>query len=159
MGRRRERRQAGSCSQVIKIIWIVWLFLCVSVCIHVHLGRCWYAIGEHNEIWRRSRMIVKNICGSYVCFEQFSRCIRIMVHSMQRFKEIAPGASHLCKYLCVWVCRMAKLLHYSHILHKSNCIGNAQSTALFWYATDGFCALLYDSMYILGDGSLFCCWN
>lgn len=38
-------------------------------------------------------MIVKNTCGSYVCFVQFSRSVRIMVHGMQRFKEIAPSES------------------------------------------------------------------
>lgn len=96
MGRRKEGRLFCSCSWVIKIIWIIWLFLFLSVCIHIHLGRCWYAIGEYNEIWRRSPLIVKNTCGSYVCFVQFSQCIRIMVHGMQRFKEIAPSASHMC---------------------------------------------------------------
>ena len=104
MGRRKEGRRAGSCSRVIKIIWIIWLFLFLCVCIHIHLGRCWYAIGEYNEIWRRSPLIVKNTCGSYVCFVQFSQCIRIMVHGMQRFKGIAPSASNVCVCVCVCVC-------------------------------------------------------
>lgn len=147
MGRRKEGRRAGSCSRVIKIIWIIWLFLSLCVCIHIHLGRCWYAIGEYNEIWRRSPLIVKNTCGSYVCFVQFSQCIRIMVHGMQRFKEIAPSASHRC----VCMRGLEKLLHHLHVSHKSNCIGNAQLRALFWYAIDGFSARLYNSMCILGE--------
>lgn len=95
MGRRKEER-VGSCSGVIKIIWIIWLFLLLCVCIHIHLGRCWYSIGEYNEIWRRSPLIVKNTCGSYVCFVQFSQSIRIRVHGTRRFKEIAPSANHMC---------------------------------------------------------------
>lgn len=143
MGRWKEGRRAGSCSRVIKIIWIIWLFLLLCVCIHIHLGRCWYAIGEYNEIWRRSPLIVKNTCGSYVCFVQFSQCIRIMVHGMQRFKEIAPSASHMCGE---W---------QSYCTIRTYCIGNAQLSALFWYAIDGFSARLYNSMYILRDWSLF----
>lgn len=141
MGRRKEGRRAGSCSRVIKIIWIIWLFLFLCVCIHIHLGRCWYAIGEYNEIWRRSPLIVKNTCGSYVCFVQFSQCIRIMVHGMQRFKGIAPSASNVCVCVCECVCveRQKKKKSYCTICtYCMKAIGNAQSSALFWYAIDGF---------------------
>lgn len=160
MGRRKEGRRAGSCSRVIKIIWIIWLFLFLCVCIHIHLGRCWYAIGEYNEIWRRSPLIVKNTCGSYVCFVQFSQCIRIMVHGMQRFKGIAPSASNVCVCVCECVCvcgkakKKKKLLHHLHVLHESNWKCTIECTVLIcnWWI---FPTRLNNGMDILGDRSLF----
>lgn len=148
MGRRKEGRLAGSCSQVIKIIWIIWLFCCV--CIRIHLGRCWYAIGEYNEKWRRSRMIVKNTCGSYLCFVQFSRRIRIMVHGMQRFKEIAPSSHRVC--VCVWRQSYCTICTYCI---KAIALGMHNWVHCFDMQVMDLLHVFYNSMYIIGERSLF----
>lgn len=60
-------------------------------------------------------MIVKNTCGSYVCFVQFSRSVRIMVHGMQRFKEIAPSESRFFFCECACVCNGRAIAQFAHI--------------------------------------------
>ena len=112
MGRRKEARQGGSCSQVIKIIRIIWLFFLPSPC------RRWYAIGEYNEIWSRSCMIMKNTCGSHA-FVHLLHCRMIMVYGMHRFTETA---------LCTGpvVCKndretLQSYCTYLSLMHKSNC--------------------------------------